>query len=317
MPRPGITREQVFEAADALLREGQTPTVVGVRTKLGTGSPNTITPMLAQWKAQNETRRVEALPPLPEPVEGAMRQVWSAAWKAARDQLEGEREALAKAREGIEAERNQMLAEIDRLDTALEHAQEGTRKATEALEAERRAHEQTRTECREARAIGDERSRRIEDQLSELRDVRRQLGDATSEAARLEGEATELRTSLTAAKVDIDRLKEAQAKLTREVDEARAELKRLRADNERLSREVDGAKETAKQAKAALDVGANKIAKLETALNEERQARTTADQAAASLRVEVATLNERAARADELRRLLEGLQPGKAVNGQR
>jgi len=47
--------------------------VVGVRTKLGTGSPNTITPMLAQWKAQNETRRVEALPPLPEPVEGAMR----------------------------------------------------------------------------------------------------------------------------------------------------------------------------------------------------------------------------------------------------
>ncbi|WP_200348769.1 hypothetical protein [Halochromatium glycolicum] len=43
--------------------------------------------------------------------------------------------------------------------------------------------------------------------------------------------------------------------------------------------------------------------------------RTAADQAAAALRVEVATLTERAARADELRRLLEGLQPGKAANG--
>lgn len=53
MPRPGVIHKQVFEAADALLREGQTPTVVGVRTKLGTGSPNTITPMLAQWRRRD------------------------------------------------------------------------------------------------------------------------------------------------------------------------------------------------------------------------------------------------------------------------
>jgi chromosome segregation ATPase len=315
MPRPGVTREQVFEAADALLREGQTPTVVGVLTRLGTGSPNTITPLLAQWKAQSGNRPVDVLTPLPEPVESAMRQVWGAAWKAARDQLEGEREALAKAREGIEAERNQMLAEIDRLDTALEHAQEGTRKATEALEAERRAHEQTRTECREARAIGDERNRRIEDQGNELRDLRRQLAEVTAEAARLEGEAAGLRNSLTAAQAEIDRLKEVQPKLTREGDQAKADLTRLHAENQRLAHDLDGAKDTAKHAKVALDAGAKKIAKLETNLDEERQARTAAEQAAAALRVEVAALTERAARADELRQLLERLQPDKAAAG--
>jgi Plasmid replication region DNA-binding N-term len=43
MPRAGITREQVFETADGLVREGQNPTVVSVRARLGGGSPNTIT----------------------------------------------------------------------------------------------------------------------------------------------------------------------------------------------------------------------------------------------------------------------------------
>lgn len=74
-----------------------------------------------------------------------------------------------------------------------------------------------------------------------------------------------------------------------------------------MSREVDGAKGTAEHAEVALDAGAKKIAKLETALDEERQARTAADQTAAALRIEVATRTERAAKADELRQLPERL----------
>ena len=57
MARSGVTREQVFETADALVREGQNPTVVAVRTRLGGGSPNTITPLLAEWKTLNETKQ--------------------------------------------------------------------------------------------------------------------------------------------------------------------------------------------------------------------------------------------------------------------
>jgi chromosome segregation ATPase len=316
MARPGVTREQVFEAADALLREGQTPTVVGVRTKLGGGSPNTITPLLAEWKAQNETRRVEALPPLPEPIESAMRQVWGTAWQSAQAQLEGEREALAKAREGIEQERNQMLAEISRLDNALEEALEETRKTTEALDAERRAHDGTRAEVREAKAIGEERNRRIEDQGGELRELRRQLGEATAQASKLEGEGASLRSALSTAQAEIKELKEAQAMLTRERDQFRTDLDRARGENEGLSRDLDAAKETAKQAKTALDVGGKRIEKLEAALEEERQARTAAERAAAELRVEVATLKERASQADELRRLLEDLRQGKPTKGE-
>ncbi|MFY9974020.1 MAG: DNA-binding protein, partial [Chromatiaceae bacterium] len=84
MPRPGVAREQVFETADALVREGQNPTVVAVRSRLGGGSPNTITPLLAEWKALHERGQAASLPPVPEPVEAVMRQVWGAAWQQAQ-----------------------------------------------------------------------------------------------------------------------------------------------------------------------------------------------------------------------------------------
>jgi hypothetical protein len=49
MPRTGVTREQVFEAADALAQEGTQPTTRLVRDRTG-GSFSTITPHLAAWK---------------------------------------------------------------------------------------------------------------------------------------------------------------------------------------------------------------------------------------------------------------------------
>ena len=51
MARPGITYEQVASAADALVGQGDRPTIQAVREALGTGSPNTIHRHLTQWKA--------------------------------------------------------------------------------------------------------------------------------------------------------------------------------------------------------------------------------------------------------------------------
>jgi hypothetical protein len=206
MARTGVTREQVFEAAEALVREGQSPTVVAVRTRLGGGSPNTITPLLAEWKGLHETRRAEILPPAPEPVEAVMRQVWGAAWREAQGQLEGEREALSAARKEMEKERAEMLAEIGRLDGELEAAKETARARDEALEAERRAHEQASAQAREAQALAAERGQRIaalERELSGEREAHAATGKALTalriEAATLTeraAHAEELRTLL-------------------------------------------------------------------------------------------------------------------------
>jgi len=111
------------------MREGQNPTVVAVRSRLGGGSPNTITPRRSEWRALHEQGQAASLPPVPEPVEAVMRQVWGAAWQRAQGQCTVEREALAQARKATEQERAEMLAEIGRLDGELEAAKQGARKA--------------------------------------------------------------------------------------------------------------------------------------------------------------------------------------------
>ena len=45
----GVSAGDVERAADALLRAGERPTIEKVREKLGTGSPNTINPLLDAW----------------------------------------------------------------------------------------------------------------------------------------------------------------------------------------------------------------------------------------------------------------------------
>jgi chromosome segregation ATPase len=185
MARAGVTREQVFETADALVREGQNPTVVAVRTRLGGGSPNTITPLLAEWKALHETEQAQAMPAPPEPVEAVMRQVWGTAWQQAQGQLEGEREALGAARKEIAKEREAMLAEIGRMDTEMEEARERIAKGAEVLQAERQAHERTKSEVRDAQAIAGERAERIAAQERELAELRRQIESLRIEAATL------------------------------------------------------------------------------------------------------------------------------------
>ncbi|NCA72602.1 MAG: DNA-binding protein [Sphingobacteriia bacterium] len=276
MARTGLTRDQVHEAADSLMLEGQTPTVVGVRTRLGGGSLSNITKWLAEWKAEQEIKRADALPPMPSSVEGAMRQVWGAAWKETQTQIEAEREALANLRKEIERERAEMLAEINRLDGELEVAKTEILQVREALDAERREHESTRADVKEARAIASERKARIEQQAAELQDAQRRAAEATAQAGR------------------------AQALVV--------ERDRALADKDRFANDLKREQETARGAKAALDAGAAKIRKLEESLESERQARQTTELAMTELRVQVATLTEKAAHADELRTLLDELR---------
>src|SRR4051812_19812994 len=47
----GVQEAQVWEAADVLLHEGLRPTIERVRQKIGSGSPNTVSPMLERWFA--------------------------------------------------------------------------------------------------------------------------------------------------------------------------------------------------------------------------------------------------------------------------
>lgn len=106
--RPGLTDSEVFRAADALLREGVWPTWQRIRDKTGSGSPNTITPMLKRWLAGLAARLdsgPSALHRLPESALPPLETLYFELCEAARRQAGAE---LAAARKGVDQARSDL-----------------------------------------------------------------------------------------------------------------------------------------------------------------------------------------------------------------
>jgi colicin import membrane protein len=192
MPRPGVTRDQVFEAADALAQEGTQPTAKLVRDRTG-GSFSTITPHLAAWKDERGGRGVTNIPDMPESVASANWAVWAAAWNAAQEAIKTERDGLTAARRELEKERAEMAQEIVELEAKLD-ASEGERASLAAtLEAETRRHreaEEKMGDLKIANARLEERIANTDKRADELRD----------QVTRLEGELARLAQSKGAPK---------------------------------------------------------------------------------------------------------------------
>jgi septal ring factor EnvC (AmiA/AmiB activator) len=135
MGRVGITKEQVFDAADALANEGIQPTVKEVRKRIG-GSYSTITPHLSAWKEAHAGRGVSDVPDVPDTVTAAMRQVWALAWKAAQADTQSERDGLSAARREMDKERAEMTHEIDELEQKVSTTEDARAELASALEQE-------------------------------------------------------------------------------------------------------------------------------------------------------------------------------------
>ena len=131
--RRGVTRDDIWGAADALLLSGARPTVEKVRGHLGGGSPNTVGPHLDTW-FQGLGQRLSqpgALAPAhaghPESVTRAAEMLWAAAQQEARRALEAdfagrfaalelEKADVVIAREALDAEKRlQFRAQLARL----------------------------------------------------------------------------------------------------------------------------------------------------------------------------------------------------------
>ncbi|MGE3595964.1 MAG: DNA-binding protein [Dehalococcoidia bacterium] len=105
-----ITATDVDRAADALLRMGERPTVEKIRQSLGTGSPNTINPMLDAWWKRLASRLdtgPHALHRIPE----AVAQITETLWLTALEE--------ARTRAGQEQRRKTNDLERDRRETDL------------------------------------------------------------------------------------------------------------------------------------------------------------------------------------------------------
>jgi hypothetical protein len=84
--RRGIRAIDVEQAAEALLRQGERPTIEKIRARLGTGSPNTINPLLDAWWKKIGGRLQTIGPAALERVPEVVAHVAEALWLQALDE---------------------------------------------------------------------------------------------------------------------------------------------------------------------------------------------------------------------------------------
>lgn len=223
----GVQQDEIWAAADALLKDGLRPTIERVRQKMGRGSPNTVSPMLEAWFASLGPRlgvmsAPEQAGDLPAPVWQAMTQLWDTALMSTREQAAQE---LAKSRQLLTDER-----------TALE-----LQKAQLAREAQSFSDRQAALD----KAADISRAHII--------DLNARLTESHTRIARCEGEIDDLRVRLAAAATqsEADR-RRIDDEVQRHTQERGRLEERATANERRLLGELDRARQDAKQARLAL-----------------------------------------------------------------
>lgn len=223
----GVQQDEIWAAADALLKDGLRPTIERVRQKMGRGSPNTVSPMLEAWFASLGPRlgvmsAPEQAGDLPAPVWQAMTQLWDTALMSTREQAAQE---LAKSRQLLTDER-----------TALE-----LQKAQLAREAQSFSDRQAALD----KAADISRAHII--------DLNARLTESHTRIARREGEIDDLRVRLAAAATqsEADR-RRIDDEVQRHTQERGRLEERATANERRLLGELDRARQDAKQARLAL-----------------------------------------------------------------
>ncbi|MDM0071653.1 DNA-binding protein [Variovorax sp. J31P207] len=291
----GIQEAQVWEAADALLQEGLRPTIERVRQKIGSGSPNTVSPMLERWFATLGKRLDgHGVSPadglanqLPLAVVQSAKLFWESArseadqvqvqkTEAARREIELQREALAQK----ESELTQREASFEQARVALDEALASSRQAVTAMEAQMHTQQQ-------------ESARLLSDAEAEVRRLRKALDEAVaSKEALREKSAMELRDKQRATEEAQERHLAQERRLLSEVDRERMATRQVTAELAKVQKAHAADAETAR---AAL-VGAQQALQHEKNAHSDAAAAWSLQHQAAQ--VELATLRERAAGAD-------------------
>ena len=292
----GIQEAQVWEAADALVHEGLRPTIERVRQKIGSGSPNTVSPMLERWFATLGKRldghganlAAGEAHQLPLAVVQAAKLFWDAARReadqvqvqkteATRRELELQREALARK----ESELTQRDASFQQARVALDEALASSRQAVAAMEAQMHTQQQ-------------ESARLLSDSEAEVRRLRKALEEAVaSKEALREKAAMELGAAQRDAKEAEQRHIAHERRLLADVDRERVAARQAAADlaKEQKARAADHEAARVTQATAEQALHAEKAVHREAAAAWSREQQ--------EMRVELATLRERAAGAEQ------------------
>ena len=200
-----LTRQEIWDTADALLAAGENPTQLRVLEALGRGSSTTINKHLKAWReARDETysatrrRPTPAIEDVPPEVATHFGRLWELAFAAARDQvvdaLVSEREAVAEERRKAEEAQNQAAQQIEKIESRLEGerlARVNLQTRCDELEDKLADTENEVRSLSEKLAAAETRERAAQEKIAELQDTLQSARDAHAEAMKLEQERSD------------------------------------------------------------------------------------------------------------------------------
>lgn len=224
----GVQMEEVWAAADTVLRLGERPTIERVRQQFGRGSPNTVGPMLDGWygsltkRLQSSVDAVEqddvAEVPLPAPVVRAAKAIWG--------------RALQHAEERATAQFSEVRKELSVQAETLRQAQDVLAQETQRL-ADRSEAYDLAMQARDAQIA--EMGRLVQELQQQLAGSQEMLAASRAESKQLRLAADAERRRQEAKEVEHrgertrleERAQAQERRLNAEVDRARQESKRL------------------------------------------------------------------------------------------
>lgn len=283
MARPGVSFEQVAAIADALVGEGQQPTIRAVRERLGDkGSPNTIHRHLSSWREARPVAAASA-PELPQALTAAIATEIERAAAAARGEIEGrlvqaqaEAADLAAAGETMESELDELREQVASLtgerDTLAGKAEQQAADLIDAqqrIEREQHAAEAARVELAKSQLKAEGMAETLKSQVTEIERLRAALEveakarvaaeqQAAVLAARLEAMAE--RASKAEARAEMVEKHAQQA--TQDLNSVRVQLQAQSNALEIAGREIESSKAAAAEARGEAKKAGEEAAEL-------------------------------------------------------
>jgi chromosome segregation ATPase len=258
MPR-GISQTDVWNACDALLLEGARPTIERVRQKIGSGSPNTVSPYLETWFRHlggriKDPGAFSAPSDVPDPVQQAAKHFWETALaETRRDFDERLREGMAAAVVNVEAEKeraNQSAAAAFEVTSKLTHLQGQLAQQVASLETERLARATALADLANAKLAIERLESRLARSEETLTVERAQHREAVEAAGQRADGATRR------AALEIEQERQARTKSDKTLETIRARLAEVEARARDVAvqhaEEVTGLRSAAASAKQAL-----------------------------------------------------------------
>lgn len=278
----GVQEADVWAAADALLAEGQKPTIEKVRLHMGRGSPNTVAPMLDAWFSTLGARlglnqqTQELRNSVPNEVLEAAQLLWSHA-------LEHARKAAEQALEKREKAATDLQQQLQAQQAKLAQREEGLLQQKNAMDAALKL----------AQAQREDLSRRLDE-------MQQQLSERDQWLEKLRAESTEQRKAQEA-------LREQHSKELESAAQERQRLAEQFAGNERrmladLDRSRQEAEKLKKQQVEAERVATSRYEELQNRHFQTEEDLLNARAAQGNLQQSLEMANERV---QELKALLE------------